>query len=98
MGFKAVKIKAIECLKNGNVSHEARGNIDLKNLLLTGSVALEEVISVIGGAKGNNYSHSPHHLDATIDVHIIKTIQANQHWYIKWYFMEPNCIFISVHY
>jgi len=97
MGFKEVKSKVIWCLENGYVLHEERNNIDVKNLLSTGTVSLSEIVSIIGRARGNTYSCSPHHFDATIDVHVIKTRHSGENWYIKWYFTEPNCVFISVH-
>lgn len=97
MGFREVKSKVLECLDKGHVLHEARGNIDVKNLLVTGEVSLSEVAHIIGISRGNTYSSSPHHFDATIDVHVIKTTHAGQTWYVKWYFNEPDCVFISVH-
>jgi hypothetical protein len=48
-------------------------------------------------ARGTDYQCSPHHLVADLDVHIIKTAHRVINWYIKWYFVEPNCVFISVH-
>jgi hypothetical protein len=27
----------------------------------------------------------------------VKTQHAGQGWYIKWYFLEPDSVFISVH-
>jgi hypothetical protein len=97
LGFKEVKSKVIECLDNGFVIHEARNNIDIKNLLSTGAVSIGEVATIIGRARGNDYSNSPHHFDSEIDVHIIKTNHFNKSWYIKWYFTEPDCVFISAH-
>lgn len=97
MAFREVKSKVIECLNNGYVLHEERGDIDVKNLLSTGVVSISEVTTIIGRARGSTYSSSPHHYDAEIDVHVIKTTYSGQHWYIKWYFTEPDCVFISVH-
>ncbi len=97
MAFRQVKSKVIECLDNGYVLHEERDDIDVKNLLSTGVISLNKVASIIGRARGNNYSSSPHHYDKEIEVHVIKTTHSGQHWYIKWYFTEPDCIFISVH-
>ncbi len=97
MSFREAKSKVIECLNNGYVLHEARDNIDIKNLLSTGAVSIGEVRTIIGRARGNSYSRNPHHYDAKIDVHVIKTIHSGKHWYIKWYFTEPDCVFISVH-
>lgn len=97
MGFREVKSKVIACLDNGYVLHEERDDIDVKNLLSTGAISLSEVATIIGRARGNTYSISPHYYDAEIDVHVIKTTHSSQHWYIKWYFTEPDCVFISVH-
>ncbi len=97
MAFNKVKRKVIECLNNGCVLHEGRNDIDIKNLLSTGAISISEVTAIIRRAGGTSYSCSPHHYDAEIDVHVIKTTCSGQHWYIKWYFTEPDCIFISVH-
>ncbi len=97
MGFKTAKNQLMSCLKAGNVFHEARSNVDRKNLLLTEVVSVDDVALIIARSRGNSYSSSPHHVDKTIDVHIIKTNYAGFYWYIKWYFVEPDCIFISVH-
>ena len=97
MGFKEVKSKVIECLNTGYVLHEQRGDIDIKNLLSTGVISISEVTNIIGRARGDSYSCHPHHFDANIDVHIIKTTFSGSSWYIKWYFVEPDCVFISVH-
>lgn len=93
MGFKKAKSEVIECLKNGCVSHEARKNIDVKNLLATGEVTIDEVIAIILRARGGDYSYSPHDFNNAITVHLIKT----KRWYIKWYLLEPDAVFISVH-
>lgn len=97
MAFREVKSRVIECLVNGCVLHEERNNIDVKNLLSTGVISINEVTTIIGRASGSAYSCSPHHYDARIDVHILKTVHSGQQWYIKWYFIEPDCVFISVH-
>lgn len=97
MAFREVKSRVIECLNNGCVLHEERNNIDVKNLLSTGAISISQVTAIIGRARGTSYSCSSHHYDAKIDVHIIKTTYSGQHWYIKWYFTEPDCVFISVH-
>lgn len=97
MAFREAKRKLIECLNNGCILHEERNNIDIKNLLSTGVVSISEVTTIIGRARGDSYSCSPHHYDAEVEVHVIKTAHSSQHWYIKWYFIEPDCVFISVH-
>ncbi len=97
MGFKDVKRKVIGCLKTGNVLHEQRDTIDVKNLLAIGAVSITDVTQIINRSRGDNYSSSPHHFDETIDVHVLKTEFADLKWYIKWYFAEPDSVFISVH-
>jgi len=97
MGFIKVKSKVIDCLNSGNVLHEQRGNIDTKNLLSTGVISINDVTNIIGRARGNSYSCSTHHFDSSIDVHVIKTVYLGISWYVKWYFIDPDCVFISVH-
>ena len=97
MGFKDAKQQVIQCLREGNILHEARGNIDVKNLLSTGSVSVEHVIEIIARARGDSHTSSPHHFDACIEVNIINTKHGGEDWYIKWYFLEPDSVFISVH-
>ncbi len=97
MNFKDAKRKVIECLNASNIQHEARNNLDIKNLLMTGAVTPTEVASILGRSRGNEHAASPHHFDASVEVHIVKTQHAGQSWYIKWYFLEPDSVFISVH-
>lgn len=97
MGFREAKKQVIACLRAGYVLHEARDEIDAKNIFATGSVSNEEVEQIILRARGDEYSASPHHFDRDIEVHIITTWRDGLNWYIKWYFLEPNCVFISVH-
>ncbi len=97
MGFKDVKKEVINCLNNGLVLHESRNDIDIKNLLETGVVSNSDVAKILATSKGNEYSCSPHHFDGSIDVHVIKVQNKGRNWYIKWYFSEPDSVFISVH-
>jgi hypothetical protein len=97
MGFKDVKKEVINCLNNGLVLHEARNDINIKNLLETGVVSNDDVINILAKSKGNEYSCSAHHMDGSIDVHIIKVQVQGINWYVKWYFSEPDSVFISVH-
>ena len=97
MGFKEVKSKILACLKSGHILHEERNGIDIKNLLATGVVTVEEVMELIGKSRGNDYSSVPHHFDNKIDVHVIKKTYSGRSWYIKWYFAVPDSVFISVH-
>lgn len=93
MGWSTVKPKVIQALKEGTFQHEVRNAIDTKNLLQMGAVTVEEVIQVLRKARGHNHSVSPHHRDPNIEVNIVKC----QSWYIKFYFVDPDTIFISVH-
>ncbi len=97
MGFRTVKAKILDCLQRGDVSHEQRGDIDTKNLLAVGQVSLDEVADIVARARGDSYSSSPHHIVASIEVHVVKTRHGGQDWYIKWYFVDPSTVFISVH-
>ncbi|MCK0154930.1 hypothetical protein MWU49_14535 [Alcanivorax sp. S6407] len=97
MGFRKAKSQAIACLGSGAIIHEQRGDIDIKNLLATGEISPADVAAIIGRARGSEYTCSPHHQVPEVDVHIITCRHARQDWYIKWYFLEPDCIFISVH-
>ena len=97
MSFKEARNKLIKCLKIGRVLHEERNHIDVKNLLAIGMVTLEEAAYIVGMSRGDRYSVSPHHFDKEIDVHVIKTRFSVQAWYIKWYFLGPNSVFISFH-
>lgn len=97
MGFKEIKKTAIEYLKNGAFDHEARLDISTKNLFSTGVVDTEYVISLISKTSGTQYQCSPHHQDNTTDVHICRPFKDNSYWYVKFYFIDPDIIFISVH-
>ena len=92
-GFKAVKKAVIAALQGGNYQHEARNDIDQKNLLATGAITAGEVITVLKKSNGLQYSCSRLHKDIDIDCHLIKTGS----WYIKFYFIDPDTFFISVH-
>jgi hypothetical protein len=93
MGFKDVKKKVIKCLNEGYYGYYTRKGIDIKNLFMCGAISLNEIIELIKCTTGNDYETSPHHADSSIVVHIMKP----KNWYIKFYFVDPNTIFISVH-
>lgn len=103
MGFKDAKQRVFQCLKAGKIQHEARNEIDVKNLMLVGLVTVDEVVRMIGLTRGNQYKSSPHHLLPEIEVHEFKPEIWNEaktrkeKWYLKCYFIEPDVIFISVH-
>lgn len=97
MGFKEVKAKVVKCLECGNFTHEARKNIDVKNLLMVGVITEDETIRLIQKTNGTQYETSPLHGDTSIMVHVFKPVENNRTWYIKFYFLDPDTVFISVH-
>lgn len=92
MNFKDVKKKVIEDLLDGNFSHEARNQIDEKNLLQVGQIDAVGVVEILKRCRGQNHRQSPHHQCQSIDVHVILV----NGWYIKFYIVESTT-FISVH-
>lgn len=95
LGLKDVRTRAIDCLKSGRIQHDTdrSGNIDEKNLLVTGQITVPEVIELINATKGNQFETSNHHTVVDLEVHVFKP----KGWYIKCYFIEPDVFFISVH-
>jgi hypothetical protein len=101
MGFTDAKRRVIAALVSGNFQHQARRDIDVKNLLQSGEVGVETVAELLKNARGNQHARSPHHQIAGIDVHVVRI----RGWYIKWYFLPVQAgeghgdtvIFISVH-
>ena len=97
MGFKDVRTSVIEKLKSGDIQHEARGSIDVKNLMSTGQVSTDEVIEYLKVCRGDQYSTMKHKDDNSVDVHVFKPVVEKVEWYIKCYVLEPDVWFISVH-
>lgn len=93
MGYKDAKAKVLRALKTGAYDHEPRNGIDVKNLLAMGEISAEEVMKLIARSSGTEHTESPHHVLKTVPVHCIIT----KGWYIKFYFLDPNTWFISVH-
>ena len=59
MGFKDVKEKVIASLLADDYSHEARQDIDEKNLLSVGKITAAELAEVLKRSRGQEYSSSP---------------------------------------
>ena len=94
MGFTEVKDTVIKALAAGTYDHEPRaGAIDEKHKLATGEMTPEFVANLIKRSTGADYSCSPHHKAQDIEVHVI----TKNGWYVKFYFLEPDTVFISVH-
>ena len=92
-GFRAVRRAIVAALLSGYFDHEFRVDIDTKNLLSTGRVSVQELVAALRRCSGRDYSCSPHHAKAVLTVHAIKT----RPWYVKFYFVDPETWFISVH-
>jgi DNA-binding transcriptional ArsR family regulator len=92
-GFRFAKEKVLKALADGSYLHETRNAIDVKNLLQMGLVTAEEIASVIRRCTGSHHTSSPHHWSAEITVHVLR----RDGWYIKFYFVDPDTVFISVH-
>jgi hypothetical protein len=88
-----VRRAVVAALLSGDFDHEFRAEIDTKNLLSTGQVSVPELVAALKRCSGWNYSCSPHHASPTLTVHVIKT----RPWYVKFYFVDPETWFISVH-
>jgi len=103
MSFNDARRDAIRAIEEGHIQHEARDEVDEKNLLATGEVTPEQVVRLLKSCRGTQHSCKPHHQVPTIDVHVFKPEASLGHgqpkarWYIKLYFIEPNVWFISVH-
>lgn len=93
MGWKIIKAQVIKALKNGTFQHEARREIETKNLLQMGRITPNDVRMLLERARGTDHASRPHHRAPSVTVHIV-TVQG---WYIKFYFVEPDTVFISVH-
>ncbi|MDD0974630.1 hypothetical protein [Pseudomonas fontis] len=92
-GFKQARYDVMSALEAGDYQHAIRGEIDVKNQLATGEVSATEVIEIIRHCNGMHHCSSPHHNVPDIEVHVLKRVG----WYIKFYFIEPDVWFISVH-
>jgi hypothetical protein len=93
-GFTMAKRRVIAALLSGQFQHEAsRSDVAVKNLLLTGVVSAAEVCALIRRARGQDHRASAHHQVPGVVVHVIR----REGWYVKFYFLDPDVIFISVH-
>ena len=93
MGFNEAKIKLLEALDSGSFQHASRNEIDQKNLLHTGVVTKEDVKNIVVKCNGTHHERSFHHSISSLTVHVLK----RDGWYIKFYFIDPDVFFLSVH-
>jgi len=59
--------------------------------VLSRSWIVDEVM--LRNCTSAHVTSSPHHDDCSVVVHVVK----KDDWYIKFYFLDPDTIFISVH-
>ncbi|CAA7617207.1 conserved hypothetical protein [Magnetospirillum sp. LM-5] len=94
MGFRDAKKGVLLALSTGAYQHEARGgDIYVKNKLAVGEITPGQVADIIKKCRGSDHATSPHHQIQAIDVHVLK----KDGWYIKFYLLDSDTWFISVH-
>ncbi len=97
MGFKEIRAILIRCLKNGQYDHEIRGDMEIKNCLFNGNITVNEVIDMALVCTGNDYEQGKHHAKPSLVIHILKPKGKYKGWYIKFHYLDPETIFLSVH-
>lgn len=102
MGFREEKDRLLQELGEAQagtreVLHDARP--EGKNLLATLEVTIADVAEIARRARGQNYqAKGVHHQRMGAKVHELKNVRwQEQDWYLKWYFVELDLFFISVH-
>lgn len=90
-----MKRKAIEKLLNNSIRHEER-EYD-KNLFARGVVSKNDIIQIFLYSRGDQHSTSGHYFLEGVTVHIIRAVGKYDGYYVKFYFVEPDIWFISVH-
>jgi hypothetical protein len=106
VGFRIARSKTIAALSAGPafILFEDRTARESKNLLDTGEVSPDDVITLLRVCRGSldQYRERPHDRDQSIPVHIFMPVYGGERWYIKVYFLDGTlelepAIFISVH-
>ena len=67
-----------------------------KNLFADGQMSADELIKIISYCNGDCLEIGRHH-NYDVELYIMKPIGKYDGYYIKYYFVEPNTVFISVH-
>jgi hypothetical protein len=93
MGFRAVKAKLLAALRAGDVIIASRSAIETKNLLATGALTTDELIEIVSACRGHDYEARPHHQISEVTIHILR----QRGWYVKFYFVDPHVVIVSVH-
>lgn len=106
VGFRLARAKTIAALSAGPafILFEDRTARESRNLLDTGEVSPEDVITLLRVCRGSadQYRETPHDRDRSIPVHTFKPVYGDVRWYIKVYFLDGTlelepAVFISVH-
>jgi len=95
MGFNEIKQKVIKCIQMNLVQHETRTNS--KNLYASGELSDEDVIDILKSCRGDCYEKQRHHF-LDVDIHIMKPKGRYDGLYVKFYLIEPDVWFVSVHF
>lgn len=93
MGWTEAKQAVLAALDQGLYLNEIRTSLGDKNLLASGEISPSEVRAILAKANGTHCRISQHHRDSSVSVYAV----SHSGWYIKFYFVVPNTIFISVH-
>lgn len=93
VGFKEAQRRLIDALQQGTFLHEARSQVETKNLLQMGQITPDELVEIARRCRGQHHQRSPHHTVPGVDVHVLR----RDGWYVKFYFVDPDTVFISVH-
>ncbi|MHB2019990.1 MAG: hypothetical protein ACYCW6_23870 [Candidatus Xenobia bacterium] len=92
MSFTDARRKVVEALRNGNVFHVARKDMEEKNWLWARRISREEAAAIIEGTRGTQFSCSPYHQDPSVEVLVFRPSDSH----IKCY-LRNGVWFISFH-
>lgn len=96
MSSQAAKRKLLEAMRAGRVAHESRGAQEEKNKLAVGDLSLQDATAMMGAARGPG-EYRPHEMVPGLMVWIVRPEISGVRWYVKFYFVEDEAIFISFH-
>jgi hypothetical protein len=99
MGFREVRGRVLDCLKEGRVGHWPRKDAFRKNWLSAKRRRPEEIRDLLLRCNGTQYRESLHDFDPEITVHEFFPDDGSIRWYIKVFF-DPDMdmvMFMSVH-
>ncbi|MFQ5690758.1 MAG: hypothetical protein ACE5HQ_10850, partial [Gemmatimonadota bacterium] len=97
VGFRAIRDRFIDALREGRYDHELRDVLAEKNLLAVGDVSADRVILLLQRCRGSRHRAGPHDLDRSLTVHSFRPVVRGRESYVKGYFLGEIAVFISVH-